>query len=162
MIDLTDKKIGRLTVLFRAKSGRRSKWFCICDCGTEKIILQQSLLNGNSTSCGCYRIERQKASVTKHGMSGTSTHSIWNQMKRRCYKKNHPEYFRYGARGIRVCEEWHDFKNFYRDMGTRPKNRSLDRIDNNGNYSKSNCRWATIKQQNDNKRPRYSSTPRPV
>lgn len=86
----------------------------------------------------------------RHGMSGTKTHEAWRGMTKRCRDKNNLYYHRYGGRGIKVCKSWLKFENFYRDMGVAPKDKSLDRIDNNKGYSKSNCRWATIKEQNRN------------
>lgn len=89
---------------------------------------------------------------TKHGMDGTPEYRAWVAMRNRCEKKNNPAYKNYGGRGIKVCDQWHKFEGFYADMGKRPKGRSLDRINNDGNYEIGNCRWATKQEQNSNKR----------
>lgn len=89
----------------------------------------------------------------KHGLSDTPIHNVWMDMIRRCYKPYRKDYKRYGGRGIKVCKRWlKSFSNFYKDMGDKPKGHTLDRIDNNANYSKENCKWSTIKQQNRNQR----------
>jgi hypothetical protein len=117
-------------------------------------VARQSLKNGNSKSCGCYLLDI----VTKHGGSAERSpeYTTWRNLVRRCYSPTLPEYKNYGARGIRVCDEWrNDFGAFLRDMGRRPGRRSefsLDRIDVNADYTKENCRWATWKQQATNKR----------
>lgn len=93
-----------------------------------------------------------KRAYHKHGMTGTRTYAVWQDMHQRCYNQNNDWYSHYGARGILVCERWKKFTNFYADMGDKPKSKSLDRINNNGNYEPSNCRWATPQEQNLNHR----------
>ena len=166
LIDLTEKIFGRLTVIGRDYSvqgtNQKAKWFCNCNCGTKNIsILSDSLRNGKSISCGCYQKEvaAKNAKITgtnqkKHGISGTPEYNSWNNMIQRCYNKNDIGYLNYGGRGITVCDKWlNSIENFIEDMGPRPSDdHSLDRINNNGNYELSNCRWATITEQNRNKR----------
>lgn len=147
--DLTGQKFGRWTVLNHAgKKYAEQFWLCQCDCGTKRILIGGTLKKGSSKSCGCYSKEQS----TKHGMEQTKTYTTWAQMKARCRNKNHKEYPRYGGRGIQVCERWDDFRNFYADMGDKPDGMSIDRINNDGNYEPSNCRWVAQTEQIRNRR----------
>lgn len=158
-----NKRFGRWTVIGYShaliqKSGRKHYWLCRCDCGTERSVCTGGLVNGTSRSCRCAIRER----VTLHGMSRTPTYNSWAQIMRRCVWDTNLE--GYSARGITVCEYWRVFLNFLADMGERPKNRTIDRVDNDGHYSCGHCqqcvengwpknaRWATHEEQGNNKR----------
>jgi hypothetical protein len=127
---------------------------CICKCGNETKANSNSLRTGNIKSCGCYAIENAKKLFTTHGMRKTRIYSIWCNMISRCCNENSPSYKRYGSRGITVCEEWiASFEKFYEDMSDGYRDDlSLEREDNNGNYNKNNCKWATKKEQARNRR----------
>lgn len=132
---------------------------CLCDCGQTKIIKIQSILYGRTTSCGCVKKDLEKNLTNyRHGnavQGVTQEYKSWQGMKTRCNNPCFPGYKYWGARGIKVCERWDRFENFLEDMGKKPgKEYSLDRINNNGNYEPTNCRWATKKEQVDNRRPR--------
>lgn len=144
-------KFNRLTAIkfsYRDKNSFQY-WLFKCDCGNEKVIRVYRVKIGTTKSCGCYG----KEIIIKHGMFGTRVYYSWAGMKSRCLNKNNPAYKNYGGRGITVCPEWMDFKNFYADMGEMPENKSLDRIKNNLGYCKGNCRYATrIEQQNNTRK----------
>lgn len=125
---------------------------CLCDCGLVKTVLLPNLRAGHTKSCGCIQKAAVKASNSTHGLSASREHISWASMKARCSDSSRPDYGHYGGRGISFCKEWTRFEAFLADMGERPKGTSLDRIDVNGNYEPSNCRWATAEQQANNKR----------
>lgn len=152
-VDITGKLINRLTIVSCAGM-KPVRWLCRCDCGNELIVKTGYLNSGNTKSCGCLNRDAARSRVLRHGKHGTSEYNIWQQMRYRCGNSNHPHYRNYGGRGIRVCDRWQSFDSFYADMGPRPLGLSLDRIDNDGNYELTNCRWATRSQQNKNQRPR--------
>lgn len=156
-IDITGHRFGTLVAVKRMPSvnGRLSeKWLCSCDCGNLPVVYMGNLRNGNSTSCGCVHALRLREAVTRHGLRHSDEYRIWVGIKTRCYNRQNHSFARYGARGIGMSPEWReDFMAFYSDMGPRPsKSHSVERIDNDGDYTKSNCIWATSTTQSRNKR----------
>lgn len=149
MVGLT---FGRLTVLSRLPSDMHgnAKWLCRCECGNESTPLGQALRSGATHSCGCLAVEKASANKT-HGASHTAAYKAWFGMLQRCTNPNNGKWHRYGGRGIAVCDRWLSYENFLADMGPRPAAMTLDRRENDGNYEPSNCRWATQKQQGNNR-----------
>jgi len=159
LIDLTGKIFGRLKVL--SIDSRKNKlifWLCECECGNKKSIPGQPLKEGKTRSCGCFKKEEDIRRNIKHNMSLSSEYGIWRAMVQRCTNKKDKSYKNYGGRGIIVCERWLIFDNFYEDMGNRPSNWSIDRIDNNKGYSKDNCKWVNRSDQQLNKRRSKNKT----
>jgi hypothetical protein len=157
-IEMLGKKFGKLTVIEESsqRKGNAICWVCRCDCGNITKPLNGTLLrSGQVKSCGCLVIEGNKARNTKHGCRKTRLYSIWANMKRRCYGVHASGYERYGGRGITVCKEWkNDFQAFYDWAMSHGYSDGLtiDRIDVNGNYEPSNCRWETLQNQQRNRR----------
>ncbi len=146
--DLMGQRFGKLVVVAKGEPKRcQATWVCQCDCGKSSTPYAYSLRRGVTKSCGC------GIGTKTHGMKDAPEFKIWKSMRARCRDINAPSAKYYVLRGIRVCERWDDFENFYADMGPRPSpNLSIDRINNDGNYEPVNCRWATSAQQNANKR----------
>lgn len=154
MIDLTGQRFARWLVKSRDETtSRPTVWFCVCDCGTEKRVIGRSLRNGRSKSCGCWASQENVRRFTTHGMHKHPAYFSWRAMLNRCNLPGDPGYPEYGARGIVVCDQWRTFEQFWEDMGpTWQKGLSIDRMEVNGNYEPNNCRWATAKQQANNRR----------
>ena len=153
--DIAGQRFGRLLVVDRAENdkGGSAMWICVCDCGEKRIVAGAGLRAGRNKSCGCSSPRFASEEVLQHGMSRSRAYSVWAGMRNRCSPMAAGKTARnYYLRGIRVCDEWKSFLNFHRDMGDPEPGMSLDRIDTNGNYEKSNCRWATSHQQANNTR----------
>lgn len=163
--DLTGKIFGRLTVIEQApnpyKNDSHACWRCICSCGKETIVPSNSLLRGNTLSCGCGSLENARAQGGVNKIHGDAFYknrhrlfTIWNNMKQRCYNPKNPSYKSYGGRGITICKEWQNnymsFKQWALSNGYKPE-LSIDRIDNDKGYYPENCRWTTKKEQQNNK-----------
>lgn len=155
-LDISNTKFGYLTAINvnRVAKSRAILWNCVCSCGNKCVVSTNNLRNGHTQSCGCYLKERCSEMNSTHGKSKIKEYYVWKTMKSRCKNKSNGSYKNYGARGIMVCERWdNSFENFINDMGLRPSDKhSIDRIDNDGNYEPSNCRWADIFEQAGKKR----------
>ena len=160
LIDLTGQKFGRLMVIKRAKDKIRKNgkhevmWECLCDCGNTKIVSRNSLRSSAIKSCGCLRKENTKNMRTKHGLRNTQIYKTWANIKTRCYNPNKDTFNYYGGRNVEMCQDWkEDFINFYNwsmEHGYK-EGLTIDRINPSGNYEPSNCRWVTMKEQQNNK-----------
>jgi len=155
-------RLKKLKFAYRDKNSQSYSYYK-CICGNIKIIRDNVVKFGTTSSCGCLKQEfnkqkGKKANSFKHGhkvnRKVTSTYHSWYNMKSRCYNSNYRNFKYWGGKGIKVCKRWFKFENFLKDMEIRPRNTSLDRIDGNKNYYKNNCRWATRKEQNQNRSKR--------
>lgn len=160
-ISLIAQRFGRLTVIEPSqRRNHRTMWRCQCDCGSTCVVWSISLRKGATKSCGCLRAEVTRKRVTTHGASKSPEFQAWAEILKRCLNVNSKAFPHYGGRGVNICQRWRNsFENFLADMGRRPAGRcglrplySIDRINNDGNYEPSNCRWATVSEQNKNRR----------
>jgi hypothetical protein len=153
IVNLTGKVYGKLTVIsFHGRNNNKTFWNCHCECGMDKVVHSHNLQQKHTKSCGC--LVRNSPNGTTHNKSKTREYEIWCGMKKRCMNTKSKAYKDYGGRGITICERWiNSFEDFLADMGPSPTNEhSLDRIENDGNYEPSNCRWATRLVQTNNSR----------
>lgn len=165
--DISGQKFNMLTAVEyvgRRGKGNHPYWLCRCECGNEKVVSLPNLKSGSVKSCGCLprrmNSERMKIRNRTHGLSDTRLYRIYSEMLTRCNNENHVFYYRYGGRGIKVCEEWSEFKQFY-DWAISSgysDNMTIDRVDNNKGYSPDNCRWITQKSQTRNRSTNHTVT----
>lgn len=153
VISMENKKFGFLTVIKYSHSDSLDRFYeCKCDCGECRIVRSYELRKGRVKRCKHCKKKLHQEQLTTHSMKGTSIYNIWMGIKARCLNPKNRAYKNYGARGISLSEEWKKFENFYKDMGDRPKGMQIDRINNDLGYYKENCRWATPKENCNNRR----------
>lgn len=160
-LDLTGQTFGRLTVISPAQNkGKKTAWLCLCSCGNEKIIRTSALTRGLTKSCGCINHDNLLNRNIKHNLSHFRIYRIWECIKTRCINQNTNYYKHYGKRGIKLCDAWLNFENFknWAFSNGYSEGLTIDRIDVNGNYEPSNCRWVTPKTQARNRRNNHLLT----
>jgi len=151
-------RYGHLLVVQRSGSkNRKAVWECVCDCGKTVFVTSSHLETGNTKSCGCFKRELVSLQKTTHGHArqGAKTveYNVWADIIKRCKNSNSKNYHNYGGRGIKVCDRWLSYENFFADMGLRPSSKhSIERKEVNGDYEPSNCCWATRQEQQRNTR----------
>lgn len=155
-IDIQNQRFGRLTVLSYEGD---CKWKCLCDCGRIICTTGTNLRKGTTSSCGCFKIELLRKRSTTHGRSKTRLYAVWNMMKDRCLNPSSKAYKYYGGRGIAICEDWLTFENFLEwanasgyDETAQTRECTIDRVNNDGDYSPENCRWVSMAEQSKNMR----------
>lgn len=145
-------RFGRLVLIEGFQQQGRRYWNVLCDCGVKKSTRQDGIKEGKTVSCGCLSSENAAKRSWKHGKSKEPFYTSWHAMMNRCYVESHDSFIHYGARGIKVADEWHDPDKFFRDMGNPEPGQQIDRINSDGDYEPGNCRWTTRKENMNNRR----------
>lgn len=155
-VNLENVRFNKLTVLKRDGGNKNATWLCQCDCGNKTIVSTTHLKSGHTKSCGCVRIANISVVNKTHGRANKSrTYRSWKELRQRCLNPNSDKWKWYGQKGITVAPEWNNYEVFLRDMGERPANKTIDRINPNWGYYPENCRWATAKEQAETNRGVY-------